>query len=316
MDKTLARWQELFAEVLQIEDLDSQAFYEQALPCFYSIYTPQPTGDDTPSGASRRGGYPDLPQDMPWPAYESQAMTFLAQVNFNELEPGFAPYLPQRGWLYFFIHQQRSWTDIPHRVLYFDGPVEALQKSLPPESARPPERTYQTSVMRFETGFTLYGEMLWEMFHQRSRDKGSDKLFEVMFERFQEECTRVGGHPMCFQNLSEQWAYLKLSGFELLHRYGTSLNELEYHIRRERLEDEDPERVRLLRAEMTWQIGAYDRDFPEHKRRMQAVHPIFVLASDGEEMQWGDLGFLQFFIHQDDLARRDFSRTYCDIIST
>ena len=121
---------------------------------------------------------------------------------------------------------------------------------------------------------------------------------------------------MCFQNLSEQWAYLKLSGFELLHQYGTSLDSLEYRIRRERLEDEDPELVRFLRTEVARQIEEYDQNFAEHKERMQSIRPVFVLASDGEDMQWGDLGFLQFFIHQDDLAKRDFSRTYCEIIST
>lgn len=31
---------------------------------------------------------------------------------------------------------------------------------------------------------------------------------------------------------------------------------------------------------------------------------------------WGDVGFLEFFIRQDDLAEHNFSRTFCDIIST
>ena len=49
---------------------------------------------------------------------------------------------------------------------------------------------------------------------------------------------------------------------------------------------------------------------------MQAVRPLFVLSSDGDEMYWGDLGFLQFFIHEDDLAAHRFDRTYCGVIST
>jgi uncharacterized protein YwqG len=48
---------------------------------------------------------------------------------------------------------------------------------------------------------------------------------------------------------------------------------------------------------------------------MRSICPIFVLGSD-DEMLWGDGGFLQFFIHETDLAQRDFSRTYCEVIST
>jgi uncharacterized protein YwqG len=48
---------------------------------------------------------------------------------------------------------------------------------------------------------------------------------------------------------------------------------------------------------------------------MRSIRPIFVLGSD-DEMQWGDMGFLQFFIQDADLANRDFSRTYCEVIST
>ncbi len=316
MDKTLARWGELFADAQKLERLDSQVFYERALPCFYQRYNPGAAIDDIPCGASHTGGSPDLPPDLPWPVEAGQAMTFLAQVNFSELERGFAPYLPQSGWLYFFINSHRKWSDIPHRVLFFDGPVEALQKSLPPASARPPERSYQPYALRFETGFTLYGAWLEGFFDQYPRGKERDELFQVMFRHFQGERTRVGGHPMSFQPLSEQWAYLKLSGFELLHQYGTSLDSLEYRIRRERLEDEDPELVRFLRTQVAQRIEEYHRDFAEHKERMGSIRPVFVLASDGGEMQWGDLGFLQFFMHEADLAKRDFSRTYCDIIST
>jgi uncharacterized protein YwqG len=140
-------------------------------------------------------------------------------------------------------------------------------------------------------------------------------MLEALVDHFQRECTRVGGHPMSFQSLSEQSAYLKLSGLDVLYTFGTSLYSLENLIRRERLEQEDPERVVYLRTEVARQIEEYHRDFAVHKQRMRSICPIFVLGSD-DEMLWGDGGFLQFFMHEADLAKRDFSRTYCEVIST
>jgi uncharacterized protein YwqG len=105
------------------------------------------------------------------------------------------------------------------------------------------------------------------------------------------------------------------TSLDVLYTYGTSLYSLENLIRREQLEQEDPARVTYLHTDVARQIEEYHREFALHKQRMRSIRPIFVLGSDNE-MQWGDGGFLQFFMHEADLAKRDFSRTYCEVIST
>ena len=316
MDKAFLRWQELFEGLRMIDSLDSQALYKQALPCFYKIRSSEPGDDSALIGASRVGGLPDLPSSLSWPVDgDGRLLTFLAQVNFKELEPGFAPYLPRDGWLYFFIEELDMWNDIPHRVFYFDGPGDELQKSEYPDPVGGPVRIYRPYQMHFDTGFTLYGGLMDALLADHPEWLKGNGPAETVIDHFQRECTRIGGHPMSFQSLSEQYAYLKLSGLDDLYRYGTDLYSLEGFIRRERLEEEDPDLLLQLRTDAARQIEEYRRDFADHKQRMRSIRPIFVLGSEND-MLWGDAGFLQFFMHEADLAKRDFSRTYCEVIST
>lgn len=312
MDETrqYERWREILERIEQVNDPGTQAYFKQALPCFYKTYPIEPMHDESPPGISHIGGHPDLPAGTPWPVDgEGRPLPFLAQVNLSELEPGFAPYVPPKGWLYFFAVFPDRWGDIPHRVIYFDGSEEELRR------AESPSQYYKPHRLRFETGFTLYGDMLDKVFDDHPDLSLTSREAGLLFDHFQGERTRLGGHPMSFQPLSEQHAYLKLSGFDDLYRYGTSMYSLESFIRREQLDAADPDLAAHLRTEVRRQIEEYRRDFAVHKQRMQSIRPIFVLGSE-DDMQWGDLGFLQFFMHEDDLAKRDFSHTYCEVITT
>lgn len=318
MNKRFARWQELFEQIREIEGLDSQALFEQAEPCFYEKWyrvTDETVTDDTAPtqvGGSRIGGLPDLPDSIPWPTHEEQAMAFLAQINCSELDTEFAPCLPDRGWLYFFVDAPIVWTGIPHHVLYFDGSVDALQQTSLPGDVKTPFAVFESYPFRFEPGFSLYSTVFDETFEGLS----DDKLFQKAIDLFQAECNRLGGFPMSFQSFSEFFAYLNLAGFDLMPRHGTNIEWLEYDIKRRNLEETQPERVEFLRTEVYSQIREYEKDREYHRNRMKDLRTLFVLGSDGDEMQWGDLGFLQFFIFKEDLEKRDFSRTQCDLIST
>lgn len=318
MDKVFARWQELFEQVQEIEGLDSQALFEQAEPCFYQKWyqageeTPEHIIDPDQIGSSRSGGLPDLPETLSWPIHDGQAMAFLAQINFGELESDFVPYLPDSGWLYFFVSEPTVWHGIPHRVLYFDGPVEALQKTALPEDARTPFAIFSSNQYRFVTGFSLYSTLFDKTFEGLS----NDKLFGKAVDLFQAECDRIGGFPMSFQPFSEFFAYLAFNRFDLMLKYGTSEHYLEYQIERKKMEETDPDHARFLRTEVLSQIREYEKDRDHHKERMKELRTLLVVGSDGDEMMWGDLGFLQFFIFKEDLEKRDFSRMQCDLIST
>jgi uncharacterized protein YwqG len=274
IDKRRACWDELFTAFQTAEWLDSHALYEQALPCFHEIHPREPFIGPPPIGSSRAGGNPDLPYSLTWPVHTGQAMTFLAQVNLNELETDFAPSLPQTGWMYFFLDWQGKGADISHRVLYFNGSADALQPACPPTEAQPPEKNYQPHHLRFEPGFTLSAETFSDLYAKLPGDSASEHVYERLADIFQPEGTRLSGHPCSIQDASEQFAYRKLNGISL---------------------------------------AQFRKDQALHSQRMRSVRPLFVLDSQAE-MRWGDLGLLQFFIHDDDLAKRDFSRTVCELI--
>jgi len=80
MDKRYTRWQELFEGVRAIAALDSQVLYQKATPCFYEVFA-EGSNDSAEIGGTRKGGLPDLPEGIPWPVENGQALTFLAQAN-------------------------------------------------------------------------------------------------------------------------------------------------------------------------------------------------------------------------------------------
>ncbi|MBD8007492.1 DUF1963 domain-containing protein, partial [Bacillus norwichensis] len=61
--------------------------------------------DYTIPGRSRVGGDPDLPPDWEWPmTVDGQAMTFLAQLNLQDLvQHDSSAFLPKEGMLSFFV---------------------------------------------------------------------------------------------------------------------------------------------------------------------------------------------------------------------
>jgi hypothetical protein len=82
---------------------ENAALRGKLLPCVRILARPVETGE-LPAGASRFGGAPDLPADLPWPVRRSgEPLAFLAQLAWADLSracPSEA--LPTRGALFFF----------------------------------------------------------------------------------------------------------------------------------------------------------------------------------------------------------------------
>lgn len=105
-------------------------------------------------GVTKLGGLPHLPPHIQWPTSEGLSLDFVAQLNLADLcalSP--MPDLPTQGWLYFFaldwdnyviaVHGYEAlyvppyakpwWKAYPFAVIYFDGPLEALEYRPLPE---------------------------------------------------------------------------------------------------------------------------------------------------------------------------------------
>lgn len=87
-----------------------------------------------PLGASRFGGLPDLPPQLPWPEHEGKKLPFLSQVDLSTLPPDRGQLLPHDGWLYAFGHIQNGTEDgtEPLIVTLHAGPRSALVRRVEP----------------------------------------------------------------------------------------------------------------------------------------------------------------------------------------
>jgi len=329
------RWQALFRPALteNDRDIDPGEFYEKSRPTFYLDRFERVEGSEAlEAGLSRLEWLPDLPAGYEWPQHEGQALDFLAQINLADLEKGFHPRLPERGWLYFFAGDIWDQNVIPHRVLFFDGPAENLARAAPPaDLAAPLRMNRETALISFKAGFSIDQRFL-DLF---DGGFGNDPAYEryshlawPLYHLFQRATTRLGGYPYGFQGGGGDWyARCYLNGFETLIRYGyfdlpgffvsKEKEEAYYQRRYEKIEAAgDLERMRS-EAEKYQEIEA------EFHTKTAPVEMLLGLDSLMGRC-WGDSGFLQFFIREDDLAagRSGPGRsgpnlhTFCDVIST
>ncbi|MBN1147215.1 MAG: DUF1963 domain-containing protein [Anaerolineales bacterium] len=270
------------------------------------------------------GLLPDLPQGYDWPAHNGQALDFLAQINLAELEAGFHPLFPESGWLYFFAGDIWDQNVIPQRVLYFDGPVTDLAPSAPPPYLKGPSMmNRETALIGLAPGFSMdqrFVDLFWWSFNNEPAYERYSHLAMPLMDVFQREKTRIGGYPYGFQGGgADRWARLYLNGFETLIRYGyfhmppffPSEDKREAYYQR-----------RYEEIEAAGDLGQYQLEAEKYQEIKSGLEvktaPVEMLLGLGSTMGrcWGDAGFLQFFIRQDDLAARRFEHTFCDVIST
>ncbi|MDE7098104.1 MAG: DUF1963 domain-containing protein [Ruminococcus sp.] len=122
-------------------------------------------GKDIPSGASKMGGFPDLPPEIEYPVmteftekwcnkktdhYEKSAMQLVAQINLYELAESGADVenlLPKTGMLYIFwsgeimeLESDEYWKievvepdkTATYKVILWDGDISSLRRTEPP----------------------------------------------------------------------------------------------------------------------------------------------------------------------------------------
>jgi uncharacterized protein YwqG len=321
--KTTNKEIQLLKELLsRVNSSNGKNFYQ---PAFFRKQLVFVNGSNAlPLGQSRLEYLPDLPLGMEWPQHDDKALDFVAQINLADLEAGFHPALPEKGWLYFFVGDYWGGRIIHHRVLYFDGPVTDLARTEPPSHLKPPARfNSQTALLTFRSGFSIDPKFLDKIeegsFLFDPQYKAYAPLGEPLYE-LSPDITRVGGHPYAFQGGGQEHnALLYLNGFETMIKHGwfdppplfDSTEKKEKYWEQRHNEIVKAGDLERMQAEVERYNNIKD-DLEEH---IQPIEMLFGLESTlGRD--WGDAGFLEFFIRQDDLAQHDFSRTFCEIIST
>jgi len=99
--------------------------------------------NELPVGASRFGGGPDLPPELPWPVVDGKKLLFLAQIDLAQLPKSV---LPGEGWLYVFARYEVD--DRPDMVKAFHhrGDRTALVRAPRPGDAEVWHPSYEDAV--------------------------------------------------------------------------------------------------------------------------------------------------------------------------
>ncbi|MDQ5824460.1 MAG: YwqG family protein [Chloroflexota bacterium] len=237
-----------------------------------------------PTGTSKLGGLPDLPEGVGWPEWNAKALAFIAQFNLEEVAPfDRERLLPATGMLYFFYDaQMETWGDTLEdrggaRVLYYDGELARLKRTPFPETLHEWGRDYPACRL--------------EMYSQLSLPT-SDSIHVIPLELTEEETA----------SYNKLWEWLAGSDDELPdHRLSGYPRPVQ---------GDDMEEL------CAWATAGIDVASAESYQSERAVELRktakdwqLLLQVDNDNnpmMMWGDAGTIYYWIKREDLAQHNF----------
>lgn len=239
-----------------------------------------------PIGASRFGGAPDVPPGFRWPTRAGRPLSFLAQIDLEELRH---PELPSGGWIAFFY----DWTEQPWgfdpkdsggaSVVYFTGDRSSLQSLLQPQGAgddgvfRPCRLSFADAVdLPHEWDSIVLAETGSEL-AQRYWDDYSAVVHQAAGTHDDSQYHHLLGHPQLVQDDMRRECQLVTNGIYCGDPSGY---------------ESEAAKALFDRAQDWRLLMQLDTD------------------EDGPGWMWGDCGRLYFWIKKGDLAARAFDRTW------
>ncbi|MEM9940489.1 MAG: YwqG family protein [Planctomycetota bacterium] len=230
---------------------------------------------DTPIGASKFGGRPDMPSGASWPTWNGQPLAFLCQINLAAVNPmDDDQLLPSDGLLlFFYVADQSTWGFDPKdrgswSVQYFPD-TELVRTEWPDELDE--ESYYPACSLDFGIGVTLPGWETDELDQLNLSDEEQDQYFE--FTEFEHHLL---GHPQEIQGAMQLECQLVSNGLYCGDASGYN----------------DPRAEELKSGESDWRL-------------------LLQLDSDDHaDWMWGDCGRLYFWITSEDLESQNFSNCW------
>lgn len=240
--------------------------------------------EDVAIGQSKIGGLPDLPKTMEWFNYKEEPMSFLAQINLNELAAfDLNDALPKEGILYFFYdatqqaHGLSPEDEGASKVFFFKGDMADLQRKEKPHNLDPDaffdncsiEFVYKINMPNYES------DLLYDI------DLDDDE-FQIYSE---------------IDALINDYEYInKILGHADIIESGM---ELDCELVRNGLFCGDASGLKSPKAKAL-------------KRHIGAWHLLLQLDSNDEtaNMLWGEAGRLFFWIREEDLKQQNFEKAW------
>lgn len=248
-----------------------------------------PADRSDPGGSTKIGGLPDTAPGFVWPKWAGEdgkesSLSFLGQLNFEELGALqiLCPNMPQKGLLSFFYDQEQStWGFDPKdrgswRVLFQEETSNLTPAALPEDiSDEARYKEVRLQAKQIDSYLSVENEKLAHIWND---DELSDQYAEFVLEQYEHKPShQILGYPQAVQNPDiDEEAAMVSSGIYI----GSGI-------------DRDSEDVqKALREKDQW------------------VLLLQLDTDDDAEMMWGDVGTLYFYIHLDDLKKKDFSNVW------
>lgn len=237
-------------------------------------------------GQSRIGGYPDLPASLSWPVNMKfhRPLCFILQLNFAEL-PQFPNHpLPNKGMLYLFLDESENHAQ--QLVLYLgDEPLQPMKL---------PEGTdfitdWYNDLVAHTLEFNVFADIpRWAtndfaaLAEQINIDIDGEDALSTLTYKLTEYVGKLLGHAAGIGHDPREDAYVVR---EVNPAWLYKHNELRNN------------NVDLSK-------GAFWQNLLE------------LQSEDNVNIMFGDAGYLQILIHEDDLQKQDVSRVYVNLESS
>lgn len=245
-------------------------------------------------GNSRFGGYPDLPENFDYPEnIDDEKMTFIAQLNLQEIcQLGINTHLPNSGMLYFFLGNDHDGaSDIDNYVIYCDVHQSKLNTLHPDEEdifVLNEERDFTPYKLNLSSGIDFPGYGSYEFDHL-GLDKDNMDSYLDFYEKLKkaEQQSKIHGYYEDVNGavaIGTAMAYYNLGWTSYINEQTQKLMK---HLKTDEkgVQKELEKFVLLLEVDSHMDVG----------------------------FSWWDDGKLQFIIHKNDLAKKDFSKVYANI---
>ncbi|MBN8657932.1 MAG: DUF1963 domain-containing protein [Anaerolineae bacterium] len=247
--------------------------------------TSKSTEEEIPVGASKVGGYPDLPNGHLYPTWKNEPLSFLAQINLADIsEFDAASALPSSGVLSFFYSAiQETWGFDPKdkgswQVYYFVNPKDLLRVETPNDLSD--EGLYSPCLLSFFEELTIPP---WEsiLIEELGLNREEMDSYIILVEGITSDggglVNRILGYPEQIQNDMQIECQMVSNGIY----YGDA----KAHTH--------PRYKELMSGSTDWEL---------------------LLQLDSEEdnakMMWGDVGRVYFWIHREALEKREFGKVW------
>ena len=239
---------------------------------------------------SKIGGKPYLPKNFIWPYYQELPLSFLAQINLEEVSSlDKDKLLPSKGMLYFFYElETEEWGYHPEskgcaKVFYFEDTSNFELIDFPKDM----EDYYKISEFKvtFKSNISLPS---YENFYLLLKEDDAFKKHDISFNDFislydeifipDNNYTKLLGHPEVIQNPMEEECEAVTRGFDM--------GGVESYPKK------------------------YQKEINSASKDWILLFQMDTVETSDYELMFGDSGHIYFWIKKEDLANKNFENIW------